>query len=51
MSAAASQSSTNVAFNLQESINYHIRYSLGKERCIGRQRPADGQNAENRATV
>jgi glycogen phosphorylase len=32
MSAAASQSSTNVAFNLQESINYHIRYSLGKER-------------------
>ena len=32
MSAAASQSSTNVAFTLQESINYHIRYSLGKER-------------------
>jgi glycogen phosphorylase len=32
MSAAASRPSTNFLFTLQESINYHIRYSLGKER-------------------
>ena len=32
MSAAANQPSTNFPFILQDLINYHIRYSLGKER-------------------
>jgi starch phosphorylase len=32
MSAAASRSLMKVPFTLQESIDYHIRYSLGKER-------------------
>lgn len=32
MSAAVTRPSTNIPFTLEESINYHIRYSLGKER-------------------